>query len=207
MLRVLSYFLDNFGELVEVFLFEKDISFFYVFSGIPVLVILCRIGKRYDDFLHAEYIDLSKCGSTSTSDGNLCISEKRGDIFLGYPVQCLGIFHVFEIFFHSFIEFSQCDDPFIGIVILKASKNFSENHLRALTSTDNENMGFGSFPMYEVFVIAKYEAIQCISIFPGLLRGLAMTGKYRVEYLSCDFCFFFLKIFLRTFETKKYSSC
>lgn len=125
----MSYVLNDLMELVEVFLFEKDISFFRIFSGIPVLMILCRIGKRYDDLLHAEYIDLSKCGSTSTSDGNLCISEKRGDIFLGDPFECLSIFHIFEVFFHSFIEFSESNNPFIVLILLETCEDFGKNNL------------------------------------------------------------------------------
>ena len=61
-----------------------------------------------------------------------------------------------------------------------------------------------SFPVYRVSVIAKYETIQCIWIFSGLLRKLAMTRKYRVEYLPYHLAFLTREVSLRTLESEKY---
>jgi hypothetical protein len=103
-------------------------------------MIICSMRKWYDDLFHAKYIDLSECRRTSASDSDISIREEVCDIILTDPFDSLSIFHFLEVFFHSFIEFSESDDPLIIFISSKLIDNTFKYRFCSLASTDNEDM-------------------------------------------------------------------
>ena len=143
-------------------------SEFFIFSSIPVLMIIGSIGKGDDDegwmvgmleswnVGRAECSKLCECRRTPSRDSDVGIEDEVRQIFLRNPVEELYITSpqpspkgegVFEIHSHIGIEFAEDKNHLmIPEYYLEILEYLLEDRSCSLAPTDDENMFFISFP-------------------------------------------------------------
>lgn len=181
---------DYFCELVKVFLFEENVSSFFILFRIPILMILCWVGKRNNNLSYPKYVNLSKSCRTSSTDSNIGIWEDMSNIFLRNPFDCLAVWNFTEFILHIAIKLPKCNNPLVCIISWEALYNLFEYYLGSLASADYKYMLLGGFPIYGSFLISYFSFLE-----------------YWWQYLSDIFTILFIEIFSCTFKTKKYSCC
>lgn len=181
----LRYYLRKFAD---IFLLEDYVSSSFIFDCVIVLMIACRVGKRDDDLLYSKYLDLGKSRGTSSCDRKIRFWEKGSDIFLWYPLYCMKMFHRIKFLFHWPVKFSKTDYPFEIAMIRKLFLNRFKYNLRSLTSTYYEYVWKFCCPRYRVFFWIPFSYI-C---------------EYRMDDLSDDDCFPFLKKWICFLKTEEY---
>jgi hypothetical protein len=129
-----------------MFLLEKDISFLLILLRIPVLVIICCVGKWDDHLLHSECFDLSERGGTSARDSEISIREEMSNIFLRDPLERLRMIHLREGILHVTIEFPERDNPFVVFASCEPLGDSFEYRPCPLASADDEDVRLIGFP-------------------------------------------------------------
>jgi hypothetical protein len=132
-------------------LLKDDIlSAFFIPFRIMELMISRTPWERDDELSHMKGVYLSESGSTSTSDDEVSIRKDRPEGMWIDPIIERHIAELVESGTLTSIEESEDDDP-LYIHSSALVGDCSEDISRSLTSTEDEDMTFVSFPVFELF--------------------------------------------------------
>jgi uncharacterized protein YuzB (UPF0349 family) len=133
--------------LHHITVLEHDImAILSVPESVVILVIIRTPWEWYDDFSLFEEVDLSETRRTATSDDEISLGQYRSECMSIDPVVECDVLEAMEEGTFLLVQESEKYDP-LDIERTTCLCYCTEYVARSLTSTDDEDVIFGSFPV------------------------------------------------------------